>query len=127
MSRLSFMPSNDPTSVDEAFSNEDLFGDLHPTVVPDGYFDGSRLGLGQNASTVHDAALQPDAMEEMDWEEENRQDTLIMDLLRIWTNERLAPDILDQQGEVIGQILSRIRQQVCAWFLIKNNSYSIRG
>ncbi|KAF8512973.1 GINS complex Sld5 component [Gautieria morchelliformis] len=46
----------------------------------------------------------------MDWEEE-RQDTLIPELIRYWTNERLAPDILDQRGEFIQRVLERVREQ----------------
>ncbi|KIJ47904.1 hypothetical protein M422DRAFT_163302 [Sphaerobolus stellatus SS14] len=47
----------------------------------------------------------------MDWEEEDRQDPIISDLIRIWTNERLAPDILDQKGELIQKVLDRVREQ----------------
>ncbi|KAF8530065.1 GINS complex Sld5 component [Hysterangium stoloniferum] len=47
----------------------------------------------------------------MDWEEEERQDTLVPELIRHWTNERLAPDILDQRGELLQKVLDRIREQ----------------
>ena len=49
-----------------------------------------------------------DAGDEMDWEEEECEDILIPELIQHWMNEWLAPDILNQFGE----LLECIREQV---------------
>ncbi|KAF8582930.1 Sld5-domain-containing protein [Ramaria rubella] len=95
----------------------DIFGDLNPFVLPahlahlgeGGSGSGSRsAGPGEETAVIHgfaDAGVQ-----EMDWEEE-RQDNLVPELIRHWMNERLAPDILDQRGELIQRVLERVREQ----------------
>lgn len=87
--------------------DDDLFGDVRATEVP------ARFSSSAEGSRVLPAATSAPALEEMDWDEENRQDPLIVELIRTWTNERLAPDILDQRGELLQKILDRIREQVC--------------
>src|SRR6266481_30569 len=62
-------------------------------------------GLG--AAGISAGARDADAGDEMEWEEEEREDTLIPELIRHWTNERLAPDILNQRGELIQNLLER--------------------
>jgi len=54
----------------------------------------------------------------MEWEAEEdeaaRRGHAGAELIRHWTNERLAPDILHQQGALVQRLLERVRTGVCA-------------
>lgn len=111
----------DPTSLDDSFNDDDLFGGLEPFRLPPNLEAGRNVASGSGSRGALDTVGIPgisnevDASfveDEMSWEEEERQDTLIPELIRHWTNERLAPDILDQRGELLQRVLARIREQV---------------
>jgi hypothetical protein len=113
-------PRADPTGLDNNFDHDDLFGGLEPIRLPPNLETGRNVASGSGSRGAMDAfgaagisgAGNAGIVEEMDWEEDERQDTLIPELIQHWTNERLAPDILDQRGELLQRVLARIREQV---------------
>ena len=113
----------DTSGLNDTFGDEDLFAGLEPFRLPANLEPTGNVASGSGSHTVMDrefgAAGTSDmgdagfVMEEMDLDRGDRKDTLIPDLIRLWTNERLAPDILDQRGELIQRVLVRIQEQVC--------------
>lgn len=106
-------PHADPSGIDD----DDLFGGLDPFRMPPHLESGGNTASGSGSRTgIHGFGTSGDAgfVDEMDLDDEERQDTLIPELIRHWTNERLAPDILDQRGELIQRVLERVREQVGA-------------
>lgn len=120
-------PRASRSEFDDDVDDEALFADVTaPLQLPAGLAQleasGSRAsGAGSRTATsglgaagISAGARDADAGDEMDWEEEAREDTLIPELIRHWTNERLAPDILHQRGELLQNLLERVREQVRA-------------
>lgn len=93
--------------------DDDLFGGLEPFELPH-LESGGNTASGSGSRTLIDGLEVPGDAEfvKMDWDNEERQDMLIPELIRHWTNERLAPDILDQRGELVQKVLERVREQV---------------
>jgi hypothetical protein len=114
------MPSHTSGYEDNFDDDDDLFGGLEPFKLPPhlelggniASSSGSRAAIDGFGTVGISGTGDGDLVDEMEWEEEERQDTLIPELIRYWTNERLAPDILDQRGELIQRVLERVREQV---------------
>lgn len=50
---------------------------------------------------------------ELELEDNEENETKVKQLMRVWMNERLSPDLLPWQGELVEQILTRLQEQVC--------------
>ncbi|CAH7690766.1 hypothetical protein BY996DRAFT_8386820 [Phakopsora pachyrhizi] len=54
-------------------------------------------------------------------DEEEEEETLTMKLLRVWSNERLAPEILHHQEPLLELAMDRVQQQSTALEVLFNN------
>lgn len=62
---------------------------------------------------------------EMENEDEGLEETLTQALIRHWTNERFAPEVLTHQEELLERALTRIQQQSIALQVLSNNPEDI--